>query len=225
MLFHLASASEPVMMNPLSLGPALPTVGIALLTARGMAAVARTNCERRAMRSVDVERDLQPFARVWEDGVRLAQVAATLTGAALLGGLQGLEREWLRKPAGLRTHMLVALGAAVFVIVPREAGMTDAELGRVVQGVAAGVGFIGAGTILKLTAEREIQGLTTAASLWLAAAIGVAVGAGLVWVPVVSCGLALAILGVLGAAHRPEGSDPGAVAPPRQVPRSVEDDE
>lgn len=149
---------------------------------------------------------------MWTDGAQVLSVAATLAGAALLGGLQGLEREWLRKPAGLRTHMLVALGAAVFVLAPQEAGMADAELGRAVQGVAAGVGFIGAGTILKITAEREIQGLTTAASLWLAAAIGLSVGAGLFWVPLLSSLLALSILGLLGAVSR---SGEGAPPPPR----------
>jgi putative Mg2+ transporter-C (MgtC) family protein len=155
---------------------------------------------------------------VWEGAGRLAEVAATLLGAALLGGLQGLEREWLRKPAGLRTHMMVALGSAVFVLAPREAGMSETDLSRVIQGVATGVGFIGAGTILKITAEREIQGLTTAASLWLAAAVGLAVGAGLVWVPVVGSVLALLILSVGGGVHRPGEDDATptpAAAPPR----------
>jgi putative Mg2+ transporter-C (MgtC) family protein len=152
------------------------------------------------------EQELQASARVWDETVRVLGIAATLAGAALLGGLQGLEREWLNKPAGLRTHMLVALGSAVFVLAPREAGVSETDLSRVIQGVAAGVGFIGAGTILKIAAEREIQGLTTAASLWLAAANGLAVGAGLVWVPVLSSLLALAILGIVGfgARHRDE---------------------
>jgi putative Mg2+ transporter-C (MgtC) family protein len=135
----------------------------------------------------------------------MMDVLMRLVGAALLGGVQGVEREWLQKPAGLRTHMLVALGAAVFVLAPREVGVSDADLSRVVQGVAAGVGFIGAGTILKITATREIEGLTTAASLWLAAAVGLAVGAGLVWVPLVSSVLALAIL-ALARPGRPSSS-------------------
>jgi putative Mg2+ transporter-C (MgtC) family protein len=139
------------------------------------------------------------------DTAHMSHVLALLGGAALLGGLQGLEREWLQKPAGLRTHMLVALGAAVFVLAPREAGMAEADLSRVVQGVAAGVGFIGAGTILKITATREIEGLTTAASLWLAAAVGLAVGAGLFWVPVVSSVLALGILLLAGRPQRRAG--------------------
>jgi putative Mg2+ transporter-C (MgtC) family protein len=161
---------------------------------------------------------------VWEGAGRLAEVAVTLLGAALLGGLQGLEREWLRKPAGLRTHMLVALGSAVFVLAPREAGMSETDLSRVIQGVATGVGFIGAGTILKITAEREIQGLTTAASLWLAAAVGLAVGAGLVWVPIVGSVLALLILSVVGGVHRP-GEDDASHKPAAASPRPSGDDD
>ena len=124
----------------------------------------------------------------------MADVALRLAGAAVLGGLMGLEREWLQKPAGLRTHMLVALGSAMFVLAPREVGMDGADLSRVMQGVATGVGFIGAGTILKVASARRIEGLTTAASLWLAAAVGLAVGAGLWWLPFVSAVLALVIL-------------------------------
>lgn len=116
----------------------------------------------------------------------MADVALRLAGAAVLGGVMGLEREWLQKPAGLRTHMLVALGSAMFVLAPREVGMDGADLSRVMQGVATGVGFIGAGTILKVASARRIEGLTTAASLWLAAAVGLAVGAGRGGPPVVS---------------------------------------
>lgn len=144
----------------------------------------------------------------------MGDVLMRLVGAALLGGLQGVEREWLQKPAGLRTHMLVALGAAVFVLAPRETGVSDADLSRVVQGVAAGVGFIGAGTILKITATREIEGLTTAASLWLAAAVGLAVGAGLVWVPLVSSVLALAILALARPARVSRGQPPSSPTAP-----------
>ena len=124
----------------------------------------------------------------------MADVALRLAGAAVLGGVMGLEREWLQKPAGLRTHMLVALGSAMFVLAPREVGMDGADLSRVMQGVATGVGFIGAGTILKVASARRIEGLTTAASLWLAAAVGLAVSAGLWWLPFVSAVLALVIL-------------------------------
>src|SRR5687768_16740821 len=83
-------------------------------------------------------------------------VVVRLLAAAVLGGVVGAEREAEGKAAGLRTHMLVSLGAALFVIAPREAGLARDELASVVQGIAAGIGFIGAGTILKLTQREEI---------------------------------------------------------------------
>ena len=106
------------------------------------------------------------------------RVAVRLTLAALLGGVIGFERELLGKTAGLRTHMLVGLGAALFVVIPQQAGMTIADLGKVIAGVVTGVGFIAAGNILKQTDKQEIQGLTTAAGLWLTAAVGLAAGMG-----------------------------------------------
>jgi putative Mg2+ transporter-C (MgtC) family protein len=115
------------------------------------------------------------------DLLHLARVAVRLAIAALLGGLIGAEREWVGKAAGLRTHMTVALGCAAFVLVPIEAGVTGGDLTRVIQGIATGIGFIGAGTILKKSDKDEIQGLTTAATIWLTGAIGIAVGAGYVW--------------------------------------------
>lgn len=125
-------------------------------------------------------------------------VTVRLVTAALLGGLLGAERESEGKAAGLRTHMLVALGAALFVIAPYQAGLSEGDLGRIIQGVAAGIGFIGAGTILKLTDREEIQGLTTAASIWLTAAIGIAAAVGPLWVALVCATCAWVILYVLG---------------------------
>ena len=98
---------------------------------------------------------------------QLIRVSARLLIAAVLGGWIGFERQRERKAAGLRTHILVAMGAALFAIAPLEAGMTISDAGRVFQGIATGIGFIGAGTILKLTEQQEIKGLTTAAGLWL----------------------------------------------------------
>jgi putative Mg2+ transporter-C (MgtC) family protein len=130
----------------------------------------------------------------------IATVVIRLVTAALLGGLLGAEREALGKAAGLRTHMLVALGAALFVIAPAQAGLATAgDLGRIIQGVAAGIGFIGAGTILKLTDREEIIGLTTAASIWLTAAIGIAAAVSPLWVPVVGAACAWVVLSVLGS--------------------------
>jgi len=132
------------------------------------------------------------------DTRRVAIVSIRLVTAALLGGLLGAERESIGKAAGLRTHMLVALGAALFVIAPQEAGLSEGDIGRIIQGVAAGIGFIGAGTILKLADREQIQGLTTAASVWLTAAIGIGAAVGPLWVPLVSATGAWIILYVLG---------------------------
>jgi putative Mg2+ transporter-C (MgtC) family protein len=114
----------------------------------------------------------------WPDGNQMARVVLRVIVAALLGALLGAERERAGKAAGLRTHMLVALGAALFVLFPAESGMQIADLSRVIQGVATGIGFIGAGTILKRTDSESVEGLTTAASIWLTGAIGMSVGAG-----------------------------------------------
>jgi putative Mg2+ transporter-C (MgtC) family protein len=142
-------------------------------------------------------------------------LVARLVIAAVLGGFLGFERERLGKPAGLRTHVLVALGSAVFVAASLEAGVSPNDLTRVVQGVATGIGFVGAGAILKSESHERVHGLTTAASVWLTAAVGMAVGAGRVWVPVVATLLALLVLSAgrrfeqwLGARmKRPGGAD------------------
>ena len=126
-----------------------------------------------------------------------AAIATRLVVAAVLGGALGFEREMVRKAAGLRTHMLVALGSALFVIASREAGVPPADMTRVVQGIATGIGFVGAGAILKSPEEGQVRGLTTAASVWLTAAVGMAVGTGALWLPVLGVALALVILTVL----------------------------
>jgi putative Mg2+ transporter-C (MgtC) family protein len=119
------------------------------------------------------------------DRNRLIIVLLRVFAAVLLGAVVGIERERAGKPAGLRTHMLVSLGTAVVVIACQDAGMSLDGLSRVIQGIVTGIGFIGAGTILKLNEQREIQGLTTAAGLWMTAAIGVAVGLGILGVAVI----------------------------------------
>jgi putative Mg2+ transporter-C (MgtC) family protein len=126
-----------------------------------------------------------------------------LVVAALLGGVLGLEREWKGHWAGLRTHMMVAIGSAIFVI----AGSTAHGQGidgpsRVIQGVAAGIGFLGAGTILKLGDKLEIKGLTTASSIWLAAALGIAAGLAEYSLATASAAISLFVLGVLGPIER-----------------------
>jgi putative Mg2+ transporter-C (MgtC) family protein len=98
--------------------------------------------------------------------------------AALLGGLLGINRQIEHKAAGLRTHMLVSLAAALFTVVPLLGGSHLDHVTRVIQGVAAGIGFLGGGTILQLSEQQKVKGLTTAAGIWLAAAVGVSAGAG-----------------------------------------------
>lgn len=127
------------------------------------------------------------------DAAQVTRILLRLTLAALLGGLLGIEREQKGKAAGVRTHMLVAMGAALFVLLSQQVGMASADLSRVVQGVIAGVGFLGAGTILKSNDEDKVKGLTTAAGIWLTAAIGVAAGLGRESTAVLSTLLTLAI--------------------------------
>lgn len=113
-----------------------------------------------------------------KDVTEITRISVRLFMAALLGGILGFEREQRGKAAGIRTHMLVAIGAALFVLIPQEAGISDAEMSRVVQGVISGIGFLGAGAIIKGSDEKHLKGLTTAAGIWLTAAIGVAAGLG-----------------------------------------------
>ena len=136
------------------------------------------------------------------DATELTRVLLRLLMAALLGGLLGMEREHKGKAAGVRTHMLVSMGAALFVLVASQAGMQDAELSRVLQGVIAGIGFLGAGTILKTEQEDKVRGLTTAAGIWLTAAIGVAAGLGREATAVLSTLLALGVLALVPALVR-----------------------
>jgi putative Mg2+ transporter-C (MgtC) family protein len=128
------------------------------------------------------------------DAATLTRLSLRLSIAAVLGAVIGLEREWVGKAAGLRTHTTVALASAAFVLVVLESSADGEALSRVIQGVAAGIGFIGAGTILKKTNEEDIQGLTTAATIWLTAAVGVAAGAGKITLAALSVACALVVL-------------------------------
>jgi len=131
------------------------------------------------------------------DAAQVTRVLTRLLLAALLGGVLGYERERQGKAAGLRTHMLVAMGAAMFVLVPQQGGMTQADMSRVIQGVVTGIGFLGAGAIVKATSEGEVQGLTTAAGIWMTAAIGVACGMGRESTALLGTLLTVVILGLL----------------------------
>jgi putative Mg2+ transporter-C (MgtC) family protein len=116
--------------------------------------------------------------------------------AAVLGGVIGLERQMRNKSAGVRTHMMVALGSALFAIVsielPRREGAVDADPARIAAQIVTGVGFLGAGAILH--SRGLIIGLTTAASVWVAAAIGMTAGAGLSTMAMIATGLGVIIL-------------------------------
>ena len=124
-------------------------------------------------------------------------IVVRLLVAALVGGMLGYERETVGASAGLRTHMLVSVGSALFVLIPLQAGMTIQDLSRVLQGVTAGIGFLGAGAILKQRDQNDIKGLTTAASVWMTAAIGVSAGMGREGTAVLSalCGLVILAFG------------------------------
>lgn len=131
------------------------------------------------------------------DAGRVASLLIRLIVAALLGGVLGYDRQRAGKSAGIRTHMLVALGAALFVVIPLQSGAGESDITRVLQGIIAGIGFLGAGTILKDDKDREVYGLTTAAGVWLTAAIGVAAGMGRVGSAILSTVFALIILSVV----------------------------
>lgn len=143
----------------------------------------------------------------------LTRTCIRLLVAVLLGALIGYDRERQDSAAGLRTHMLVALGAALMVIAAQQSGMDNADVSRVLQGIVAGIGFLGAGAIIKLNEQERIKGLTTAATIWATAAIGVAAGMGLEITAALATLLALVILALLPRlerhiAHKRDGESP-----------------
>ena len=143
------------------------------------------------------------------DTQQFIRVVIRLFAAIILGAMIGFERERAGKDAGLRTHILVTLGTCSVVLACTGFDMTSEGLSRVVQGIVTGIGFIGAGSILKVNEERDIKGLTTAAGLWMTCAIGVAVGLGELGLALICSVLALIVLGVLGKieAINPEKSN------------------
>jgi putative Mg2+ transporter-C (MgtC) family protein len=125
---------------------------------------------------------------------QLARITLRLVAALAIGTMIGLQRELTHKPAGLRTHMLVALGTAMFVIGGAEAGMELDSLSKIMQGLATGIGFLGGGAILKLTTEREIHGLTTAAGIWMTAAASTVAALGQIAVAMIGTLFGLMVL-------------------------------
>ena len=126
----------------------------------------------------------------------VTEVFIRLGLAALLGGIIGLERESRQKPAGLRTNILITLGSAVFSILSIEIGMDAGSPDRVAAQIVTGIGFLGAGAIMQK--GMDVQGLTTAATIWVNAAIGMAVGVGSFTLAMGSAAVALITLTALG---------------------------
>ena len=158
-------------------------------------------------------------AALWQElvsgfpgSVEMASITVRFLLAVALGGILGLQRAHVGKAAGMRTHMLVTLGAAIVVLMPQLSGMSSADISRIIQGVLTGISFIGGGVILKMSEQHQIVGITTAASIWLTATIGVATGTGRLGLAVVGTILAYIILTIFGwlerevlGEKRPEG--------------------
>ena len=143
----------------------------------------------------------------WLTSDELARVMVRLTAAMLAGAVAGINRERVGKAAGLRTHMLVSLGCAAFVVSAEMSGMAQSDLSRVIQGLAAGIGFLGGGAILKSAEDKEIRGLTTAAGIWMTAGAGIAIGMGELAVGFIAIGCAWIVLSLLARAETRNSND------------------
>lgn len=128
--------------------------------------------------------------------ISYVEIILRLVLSTILGGVIGFEREVGNRPAGLRTHILVSIGAALIMLVSKYAFGNNADPGRLAAQVVSGIGFLGAGTILRT--GNTVQGLTTAASLWVCAGLGLAIGAGFYLGAVSSTILVLLSLVILG---------------------------
>lgn len=123
---------------------------------------------------------LQALAAEFSFDAAVTVVAGVRLGmAALLGAVIGWEREQKGRAAGLKTHLLVSIGSALFILAPTLAGIPGGENTRVMQGIVSGIGLLGAGAILRNRQGTQVEGLTTAASVWMTAAIGMTAGMGL----------------------------------------------
>jgi len=140
---------------------------------------------------------LDELARSLPTGQETVRVVIRLLAALLAGGIIGLQRESSGKAAGLRTHILVCAGTTLFVLTAVGFGMEHDAMSRVVQGLATGIGFLGAGAILKVESNHQIKGLTTAAGIWMTAAIGVTIGVGQLGTAAIATALAWFVLSVL----------------------------
>ncbi|MEO9150395.1 MAG: MgtC/SapB family protein [Burkholderiaceae bacterium] len=148
----------------------------------------------------------------------ITRITLRLLLAAVLGGILGYEREIKARSAGVRTHMLVAVGAALFVIGPLQSGIPLEDISRVLQGIVQGIGFLGAGAIIVRTSQRKVEGLTTAANIWATAGIGVVAGLGLEATAVLSAVIVLVILAVIP--YVAPAADPTTADQPDEADRS-----
>lgn len=135
------------------------------------------------------------------DAGELAVIILRVLVAAVLGGIIGWEREHKGRAAGLKTHILVAVGSALFVLAPLMADLDPDHVTRVMQGIVQGIGFLGAGAILKHN-DARVEGLTTAAGIWMTAAIGMAAGMGQEVLAVITTVLALVVFSLIPALMR-----------------------
>jgi putative Mg2+ transporter-C (MgtC) family protein len=130
-----------------------------------------------------------------------ADAILRLTAATLVGGAIGLDRDLHGKPTGVRTMGIVALGSALIVLASQHHGADpaadEAAASRVMQGIITGIGFLGAGVILRNTGDKKVHGLTTAAAIWLTACIGAACGAG-AWPLVAASAVLVTLILTLG---------------------------
>jgi putative Mg2+ transporter-C (MgtC) family protein len=160
-------------------------------------------------------------------GASITEVAIRLTAAAVMGGIIGWDRERADKPAGIRTHMLVALGSCSFTLLGFEVGAhlsprtgDGFDPTRVLQGVIGGIGFLGAGAIIQN--RGHVSGITTAASVWVAGALGAAAGVGAYVLALATTLLSLAVLMSVGTLERLAGKshpkEPKLDAGPRVGP-------
>ena len=136
-----------------------------------------------------------------------------LLTAALLGALLGIEREVRQKSAGLRTNILIAVGSALFTLMSFELAGASGDTGRIAAQIVTGIGFLGAGAIMRT--DSGVQGLTTAATVWVNAAVGVAAGGGSYHLAFIATGITLAALAVLQPLERIIGRRFGKPDQPR----------
>ena len=131
-------------------------------------------------------------------------IVVRLLTASVLGGMLGLERERKGRAAGLKTHILVSIGSALFVMAPLLSGISPGEVTRVMQGIVSGIGFLGAGAIIKLERDERIEGLTTAAGIWMVSAVGMAAGMGMEIMALATTLIGLAVVNTIPRIMRNE---------------------